>query len=195
MVFKQGLDFHASPQPHPGRFLPSPVSGWVVCAPLLAQPRGGAEQKAAPRRAGGCSATWAAPPGVRGPPPTSLPRAPATAPSSPWPPPSAPPAPRRPPSTPTRGNPISVFICPTEPGKHPAATPHLDSGSRLPLHELSSLLGCWRCGALDRFLARPAEIFSRHILNFGESLRKEKKKKQTGGEKKQKTLPLDPFDK
>lgn len=166
-----------------------------MCAPLLAQPRGGAEQKAAPRRPGGCSATWAALPGVRGPPPTSLPRAPATAPSSPWPPPPAPQPLGVLPALPRGGIPFLCLFA-NRAGKHPAATPHLDSGSQLPSHELSSLPGCWRCGALDRFLARPAEIFSRHNLNFGESLRKKKKKAKGRGKKKKKTtLPLDPFDK
>lgn len=90
VVFEQRLDFHASPQPHPGRFLPyQSRAGW--CAPRCWLSQGEAQsKKRRPESPGGCSATWAALPGVRGPPPTSLPRAPATAPSSPWPPPPAP---------------------------------------------------------------------------------------------------------
>lgn len=96
-----------------------------------------------------------------------------------------------------RENPIFVFICEgvAQRNRHPNLRIWVPAGQS---HELSSSPACWRCRALAGCLARPAEIFSRHNLNFGESFGKKKKKKQRGGKQNPQKSPnlfLDPFDK
>lgn len=140
--------------------------------------------KAAPQSLGGASLPRHSA-GGGGPPESALPQAPQ---------PSAPRAPN--PwlrlSTLPKGNPISVFIFNESRANKPPPTSK-ESGSQLGnrINCPPCPPGCWRRGALSHFLTRPAEIFSRHNLNFGESFWRGEQR--GGGKKKKPTLPLDPF--
>lgn len=177
--------FHASQ----GGFSHSGAPGFSVCRlPLPSQ--GEAPGKAAPQTPVGASPPPPQQPRWGWGPPQSAPLG-ASRPGSPCPQPLASPQHLM------RENPIFVFICQgvAQTNRHPNLRIWVPAGQS---HESFGSPAGWRCRALAGCLARPAEIFSRHNLNFGESFEKKKKKKQRGGKQNPQKSPnlfLDPFDK